>query len=195
MPYHSLLKWLSILFIIHYSVAVPVDPNYLGLNPNGDTAVSPILSSGDGSTRNLVATSPGGPVDGTSDSQWQQGLDSLSSDDKDSSGLLIASKKNGCRASAGQDYLSKRDQNFCPADPATMTPTGQQEAGQQSGNTKKLGDASENRRLPLPKPQPLELPEDNRVCRIPWMNVPVCAPESFAMGSPIKNLIACNLRT
>lgn len=197
MPSHSLSKWLSLLLIIHCSVAVPADPDYLGLNPNSDTAVSPSLSASSyGSTGDLVATSLDGPVDPTSDSQWQQGLDSLSSDDKEGSASLIASNKNGCHASADQDSLSKRDQTFCSADPATLAPTGQQESGQQSSNAEKPSDAPGKQRRPLPKPQPLELPEDNRVCgKIFGMNVPVCAPESFAIGEPIKNLIACSLRT
>lgn len=202
MPSHSLFRWLSLLLIIHYSVAVPADPNYLGLNPNGDTAFSPSLSSSvDGSTGDMVAPSLGGSVDATtSDGEWQQDLDLLSSDDLESSGSVVASKENGCHASAGQDSLSKRDQTSCPVDPATLTPTGQQEAGQQessqqSGNAQKPSGASEKQRPPLPKPQPLDLPEADRICKIPWMNVPVCAPESFAIGESIKNLIACNLRT
>lgn len=201
MPSHSLFRWLSLLLIIHYSVAVPADPNYLGLNPDGDTAfLSSLSSSVDRSTGDMVDPSLDGPVDATSDSQWQQGSALLNSDDLESSGSVIASKKNGCQASAGQDPLSKRDQNFCSANPATLTPTGQQEAGQQEssqqpGNAQTPSSASEKQRRPLPKPQPLDLPEDDRICKIPWMNVPVCAPESFAIGEPIKNLIACNLRT
>lgn len=196
MPSHSLFRWLSLLLIIHYSVAVPADPNYLGLNPNGDTAFSPSLSSSvDGSTGDMVAPSLGGSVDATSDGEWQQDLDLPSSDNLESSGSVVASKKNGCHASAGQDSLSKRDQNSCSVDPATLTPTGQQESSQQSGNAQKPSGASEKQRPPLPKPQPLDLPEDDQICKIPWMNVPVCAPESFAIGDSIKNLIACNLRT
>lgn len=186
------------LLIVHYSVAVPADPNYLGLTPNGDTAFSPsIFSPSDGSTGDLAAASLGGPADAANiDSQWQQGLDSLSSDNLEGSGSVIASKKNGCHASADQDPLSKRDSTLCLANPNTLTPTGQQESGQQPGNAKKPNNTPEQQRRPLPKPQPLELPEDNRICKIPWMNVPVCAPESFAIGGePIKNLLACNLRT
>lgn len=196
MPSRTLPKWLSLLLIVHYSVAVPTDPNYLGLTPNSDTAFSPSLSSsGDGPTGDLVAASLGGPVDATSDSEWQQGLDSLSGDDLGSSESVIASKKNGCHASAEQDSLSKRDGNICSVNPATLTPTGQQESGQQPGNAQKPSGTPEKQRRPLPKPQPLDLPEDNRICKVPWMNVPACAPESFAIGEPIKNLIACNLRT
>lgn len=201
MPSHSLLRRLSLLLIIHYSIAVPADPNYLTLNSNGNTAVFPSLSSsGDGSTGDLVATSQGGPVDATSDSQWQQDLDSLGSDDKESSESLIAGKKNGCQASADQDSLSKRDQDLCSVNPATMTPTklqeaGHQEAGQQSGNAQKSSGTPEQKTPPLPKPQPVDLPEDYQVCAIPGMNVPVCAPDSFAIGKPISSLVACSLRT
>lgn len=194
MPSHSLLRRLSLLLIIHYTVAVPADPNYLALNSNGNTAVSPSLSpSGDGSTGDLVVPSQGGPVDATSDSQWQQGLDSLSSDDKESSESLIAAKQNGCQASADQDFLSKRDHDLCPVDSATTIPTKLQEAG--SGNVKNPNGTPEQQRRPLPKPQPVDLPEDYQVCEIPGLNVPVCAPESFAIGEPISNLMACSLRT
>lgn len=189
-----MFRWLSLLVIIHYSVAVPADPNYLS-NPYSDTAFSSSLSSVDGSTGETVDTSLDGPVDATIDGQWQQGSDLLSSDDLESSGSVIASKKNACQASAGQDALSKRDQNFCTANPATLTRTGQQESSQHSGNAQTPSGASEKKRRPLPKPLPLDLPEDDRICKIPWMNVPVCAPESFAIGEPVKNLIACNLRT
>lgn len=184
------MRRFSLLLVIHYSFAVPADPNYLALNPNLG-----LSSSGDESIGDLVATSQGGPVDATSDSLWHQDLGSLSSDDKESSGLLIASKKNGCQASADQDSLSKRDQNLCSVNPATMAPTKLQEAGQQSGNAQKPGGISEQQRQRLPKPQPVDLPEDYQVCEIPGMNVPVCAPESFAIGEPISNLVACNLRT
>lgn len=194
MPSHSLLRRLSLLLIIHYTVAVPADPNYLALKSNGNTALSPSLSSsGDGSTGDLVAPSQVGPVDATSDSHWQQGLDSLSSDDKESSESLIAGKKNGCQASADQDSLSKRNQDLCPVNFATKTPTKLQEAG--SGNAKKPNGTPEQKRPPLPKPQPVDLPEDYQVCEIPGLNVPVCAPESFAIGETISNLMACSLRT
>lgn len=197
MPSHSLLRRLSLLLIIHYTFAVPADPNYLALNSNGNTALSPSLSSssGDGSTGDLVVPSQAGPVDATSDSQWQQGLDPLSSDDKESSGSLIAGKKNGCQTSADQDHLSKRDQdqNLCPVNFAAKTPTKLQEAG--SGNANKPNYTPEQERRPLPKPQPVDLPEDYQVCEYPGLNVPVCAPESFAIGEPISNLMACSLRT
>lgn len=189
------MRRISLLLVIHYSFAVPTDPNYLALNPNLG-----LSSSGDESIGDLVATSQGGPGDAASDSQWHQDLGSLSSDDKESSGLLIAIKKNGCQASADQDSLSKRDQDFCSVNPATMAPTklqeaGHQEASQQSGNAQKPSGISEQQRPRLPKPQPVDLPEDYQVCEIPGMNVPVCAPESFAIGEPISNLVACNLRT
>lgn len=198
MPSHSLLRRLTLLLIIHYTVAVPADPNYLALNSNDNTALSPSLSSlsGDGfTTADLVAPSQDGPMDTftSNDSQWQQGLDSLSSDDKESSGSLIAGKKNnGCQASADQDSLSKRDQNLCPVHSATRTPTKLQEAG--SGNARKQNGTPEQQRRPLPKPQPVDLPEDYQVCAYPGLNVPVCAPESFAIGEPFSNLIACSLR-
>lgn len=194
MPSHSLLRRLSLLLIIHYTVAVPADLNYLALNSNGNTAVSPSLSSsGDGSTLDPVVPSQGGPVDASSDSQWQQGLDSLSSDDKESSESLIAGKKNGCQASADQDSLSKRDHDLCTVNSATTTPTKLQEAG--SSNAKKSNGAPEQQRRPLPKPQPVDLPENYQVCETPGLNVPVCAPDSFAIGEPISNLMACSLRT
>lgn len=200
MSSHSLLRRLTLLLIIHYTVAVPADPNYLTLNSNDNTALSPSLSlSGDdGSTGDLIAPSQGGPVHAStgSDSQWQQGLDSLaSSDDKESLGSLIAGKKNGCHASADQDSLSKRDQNLCPVvDSATKTPTKLQEAAG-SGNAKKTNGMPEQQRKPLPKPQPVDLPEEYQVCAYPGLNVPVCAPESFAIGEPVSYLMACNLRT
>lgn len=194
MPSHSLLRRLSLLLIIHYSVAVPVDSNYLPLNSDDNTALSPNLSSsGDGSTGDLVATPQGGPMDVTRGSQWQQDLDSLSSDDKESSGSLIASQKNGCQASADQDFLSKREQGLCSVNSATMTPTKLQESG--SGNAQKPNGTPQQNRPPLPKPRPLDLPEDYQVCKSPGLNVPVCAPESFAIGEPISNLVSCSLRT
>lgn len=194
MPSHSLLRRLSLLLILHYTVAVPADPNYLALNSNRNTALSPSLfSSGDGSTSDLIPPAQGGPVDATSDNQWQQGLDSLSSDDRESSEPVVASKKNGCQASADQDSLSKRNQGLCSVNSATTTPTRLQEAG--SDNAKKSNGSPEQQRRPLPKPQPVDLPEDYQVCEIPGLNVPVCAPESFATGEPISNLMACSLRT
>lgn len=195
MPPHSLLRRLSLLLIIHYTVAVPADPNYLALKSNDNTALSPSLSLfGDGSTGDSVAPSQAGSVDETIDSQWQQGLDSLSSDDdKESSASLIAGQKNGCQASADQDSLSKREQYLCPASSAIKTPTKLQEAG--SGNAKKTNGTPEQKRPPLPKPQPVDLPEDYQLCETPGFNVPVCAPESFAVGEPISNLLACTLRT
>lgn len=200
MPSHSLLRRLTLLLIIQYTVAVPADPNYLALNSNDNTALSPSFSSlsGDGSTVDLVAPSQSGPVDvsSSSDGQWQQGLDALSSDGQESSGsLIIAGKKNNrCQASADQDSLSKRDQDLCPFDSATRTPTKLQEAAG-SGNARKHNGTPEQQRQPLPKPQPVDLPEDYQVCAFPGLNVPVCAPESFAMGEPISKLIACSLRT
>lgn len=194
MPSHSLLRQLSLFLIIYYTVAVPADPNYLALNSNGNTAVSPSLSSsGGGPPGDLAAPSQDGPLDATSDSQWQQDLDSLSSDDNESSGSLIASKKNGCQAVANQDSLSKRDQGLCSVNPVTMAPTKLQETG--SGKAQNFNGAPEQKRPQLPKPQPVDLPEDYQLCEFPGLNVPVCAPESFAIGGPISNLMACSLRT
>ncbi len=173
MPFSLVLKLLSLLSLIVFSVAMPANSNHFDPLAVRDRASSSTFSRrDDGFNGNLEAAFTGQTTDGTGNGQSDFSAE-------DTTGSLIASQGDGCQTQTS----NKKRQNgaaFCPA------PQGQKGGSVtgEDGSVESPAQQSRPARGPLPKPRPIFIEEDQRTCPFRFLNVPACSPFEFAIATP-----------